>query len=400
MDNEAKLTLLIAKSLVDTQKLSEIDNFISGQPIDWASFLRLIQLHELIPQTYIRLKDKTQFISPGVYESLKRGYYFSLANNVLLWEEFLTIAKAFNNQDISFVPLKGLSFIGDIYPDIDYRSMVDIDILVKEEVLKLVEDVLFNLGYNKSLGGLTEDYWRRKQCHIAFLKHLSPAKNILVEIHWNLDFERQKNSILPQLWDRTKKKDIEGIKVRLLSVEDAIFSLALHKRRFGNILSLKGICDLACLINKFGSCIDWGYILKWSRVSQMRAAIYFSLTQVRLIDETLIPKTVISQLAIPFWKRKAVTSFILRNTFSYRRNIKNTYLKSHFLMYDSLWEPINYIINIAQEQFAKFYGIPPYSQETSLLYRMRFLYLPVRLIFDIILNLRKEKNHHGYQESF
>jgi len=375
MLNATKLTLLISRNVVHNENLADVLNFISQEDIDWEIFSSLIQHHELLPITYILLKDKSGLIPPSIYKRLETGYFYSLANNMLLWDQFLAIARAFNDWDSPLTPLKGLSFIGDIYPDINYRSMVDIDILVREESLSLAGDILVNMGYNKCLGGLTEAYWRKKQCHIAFLKQLSPSRSVLVEVHWDLDFKRQIDPILPLLWKRTEEKNIEGQRIRFLSCEDTIFSLALHKRRFGNILSLKGVCDLACLINKFKSQINWEYILKWSRTSRIRTTLYFSLAQVNLIDDNIISKAVLKDLGVPYWKRQAIHKLIFKNTFSFA-DINKTYLMAHFLLYDSIWEPINYIINIPQEQFAKFYGFTPYSEKASLLHRMRLLYMP------------------------
>jgi len=379
MDNAIKLVLLIAKGMLENKK-REIEDFLSQQKIDWEKFLRLLQFHELLPIAFIFLKENENLIPSGIYKSLESGYFFGLAKNILLWEQFLSIAKAFNVYNIDFVPLKGFSFIGEIYPDINYRLMADIDILVKEETLAQVEDILLNLGYEKHLSGLTEKYWREKQCHIAFLKRLSSSQNILVEVHWDLDFKRLNRMILPQIWERIEERDIEGNKIKFLSIEDTIFSLALHKRRFGNILALKEVCDLACLLKKFISQIDWDYILKWAFFSKINATLYFSLFQIRLIDSNLVSHSLLQKLKLPYWKRKAINNLIIKNTFSINEDIKKNYLKAHFLLYDSIWEPIKYIINIPQEQFAKFYGLIPYSEKANLLYRMRFLYFPIGLL--------------------
>ena len=379
MDNAIKLVLLIAKGMLENKK-REIEDFLSQQKIDWEKFLRLIRFHELLPIAFIFLKENENLIPSDIYKSLESGYFFGLAKNILLWEQFLSIAKAFNVYNIDFVPLKGFSFIGEIYPDINYRLMADIDILVKEETLAQVEDILLNLGYEKHLSGLMEKYWREKQCHIAFLKRLSSSQNILVEVHWDLDFKRLNRMILPQIWERIEERDIEGNKIKFLSIEDTIFSLALHKRRFGNILALKEVCDLACLLKKFISQIDWDYILKWAFFSKINATLYFSLFQIRLIDSNLVSHSLLQKLKLPYWKRKAINNLIIKNTFSINEDIKKNYLKAHFLLYDSIWEPIKYIINIPQEQFAKFYGLIPYSEKANLLYRMRFLYFPIGLL--------------------
>lgn len=379
---EEKLVLTIARILINPEEKKHIRAILEMgvSSFNWSKFIWLVQYHSLIPITYIFLKDEDKIIPPVVYKSLRNGYFFSLANNMLLWNEFLLIAKAFDEHDIFFAPLKGISFLGDIYPDINYRGMVDIDILVKEESLESVENILLNIGFNKDLRGLKEEYWRKRQCHIAFVKGLNFISSILVEVHWDLDFERFEEPILPELWLRTTEKDVKGQKIRFLSYEDTIFSLALHKRRFGNILSLKGACDLAIILNKYNPMIDWDYIIKWARLCRMETTLYFSLSQIGLLDNNLVSHSIFKQLNVPSWKCKAINSFILKNTFSGNEGLKYIYLKAHFLLYDSVWEPVRYILNIPQEQFAKFYGLVPYRKKTEFFYRARFLYILCRLI--------------------
>ncbi len=117
----------------------------------------------------------------------------------------------------------------------------------------------------------------------------------------------------------------------------------------------------------------------------MRATLYFSLAQASLLDTNLISHCILKQFKIPFWKRKAIDSIMLKHTFSEERDLRNIYLKAHFLLYDSLWEPIGYILNIPQEQFAKFYGLGPYTTQTNLLYKIRYLYF-LNCLFVIIID--------------
>jgi len=243
---------------------------------------------------------------------------------------------------------------------------------------------MIDLDYNKALSGLRDSYWLKEQCHISFRKKSGFLSSVVVDVHWDLDFKRGKTLPLPKLWLRLRDKEVNGNRVRYLSIEDTIFSLVLHKRRFGNILSLKEACDLAIILNKYNSEIDWDYILKWARLCRMESALYFSLSQSNLLDNILASHSIPEQLKVPFWKRKVINSFILKNTFFEDMDLKNIYLKAHFLLYDSLWEPVEYILNIPQEQFAKFYNLTPYTTKTNLLYRLRYLYF-LRNLFAIIL---------------
>ena len=114
-------------------------------------------------------------------------------------------------------------------------------------------------------------------------------------------------------------------------------------------------------------------------------ALFFILSQAKLLFELNIPQYVWRELNLPTYKRMLIQKFIEKNTFLSNKKIlnKNLYLKSHFLLYDSLWESIGYIFDIPKEQFAKYYGLEPYDKKTNFLYRNRLFYITFKLIFNL-----------------
>jgi hypothetical protein len=185
------------------------------------------------------------------------------------------------------------------------------------------------------------------------------------------------------MFDRLRQAVIQGRKVKLLSVEDTFFGLALHQRRFGIALSLREVCDMARLLNKYKSSFDWDYVLNESRNAKVCSAVFFSLCQVKLFFGLEPPEYVWERLNVAQWKKKIIQRFIEKNTFSQDINSKNLYLKTHFLLYDNLWEPVDYILNIPQEQFAKFYGLAPYDKNTNFFYRHRILFIFFKTFFHL-----------------
>jgi hypothetical protein len=293
-----------------------------------------------------------------------------------MWQEFIRIFEAFEKAGIIILPIKGLALLKDIYIDKPIRPMTDIDLLVKEESLTKAEEIFCDLGYRKELYALKEDYWRNKQCHITFYKR-EDEKLPFVELHWSIDFKRNNRSILSELWSRTREIKGDGKIIQLLSPEDTLFSLALHNRRFGRTLCLKNTYDLALVLKNYTSTFDWDYCLSMSKRYNMCSTTFFILYQVKLFLGINIPDFVWGKLNRSIWKRKIIRRFIEKNTFlsDLERRGRDLYLKSHFLLYDNFWEPIRYIFNIPEEQFAKFYGLEPYDKKTNFLYKNRLFYI-------------------------
>ena len=310
----------------------------------------------------------------------------------------MEIADVFNNNNIPFLPLKGIAFIIDNIHGIDkafLRPMCDIDILIKKETLPLAEKTIETLGYEKDLHGTKEEYWKGQNYHLSFMKYSKRRLSCAAEIHWALDYKRD-NPILPHLWSRVKKYKIEDRTVYLLSPEDTLFCLALHNRRFGKTLCLKDVCSVSAFLSKYSGILDWDYIIREAKRGKMRTTLYFILTQADLLADAKMPGSAVKELNIPVYKRWLIKQFIQRNTFAYSLgentdgvNIKELYLKNHFLLYDNFWEPVRCILNIPQEQFAKFYGWKPYTRKTLLIYKIRYLFMVNSLVFIGIKTLAK-----------
>jgi hypothetical protein len=377
-EREAQLVLLIARWIVHDRRLPDIERILAGEPVDWEHFQALLTAHELHPFAYACFKYQADLLPAGKADLLQRSYYYNVARLACFQSAFLEIIDMCGARGVCVLPLKGTAFLVDnLYGGkTGLRPMVDIDILVKNEDLPETERLLGGSGYRKELGGFKEDYWRRQNYHIGFAKPLAgPQLPLMVEVHWLLDYPRR-ISVLPRLWDRAVKCGFEGRDAALMSPEDMLFCLALHVRRYGTVLSMKSACDFACLLKKYKG-LDWDYILKEARNGQMRASVYFRLVQARIFFNIEIPAALAKGLGLPAYKMRAIEKFILKNTFSLPADSDKTFfLKNHFLVYDDFREPVGMIINMPQEQFAKFYGLAPYGRKALVLYRFRFLYFP------------------------
>lgn len=384
LTKEAQLVLDILRERNGDKKPPSIDTF-PLEDINWPLLIKMLRYHKLIPFSYLFFKHSSFTLSKETKDIFEKKYNFVLSRNIRFQEEFLRLYRIFTKEGIGIVPIKGLALLADLYNQYPVRPMTDMDILAKEEELEKAEGILENSGYKKHLGKGSYSYWRGQNCNIPFKKE---KEDWLLELHFALDLKRHSWSILPDLWKRIQPFDINGTKIKLLSPEDTLFSLALHQRRFGAPLCLKNTLDIALLLHKYKDKFDWRYVLEEAKKGEMRLTIFFVLLQAEFLQKTQISPLVWKELRVPDWKRKLIKRLIEKDTFSSKpfSRLKHIYLKTHFLLYDSLWEPINYILHITREEFAKFYNLTLYAPKTETLYKMRFLYLPWRLILD---NLKK-----------
>lgn len=106
----------------------------------------IITKHEHFPMTQRLYDPMTQ--KPydtevnDILLRLKKEYQWSLARNMILFDELGRVLEAFNEAGIDVIVLKGAALAQTIYPDIALRPMGDVDLLVKKEGLEKAENLL------------------------------------------------------------------------------------------------------------------------------------------------------------------------------------------------------------------------------------------------------------------
>lgn len=349
------------------------DDWGSG---DFTEVSELAVFFQIEPIIFSLLKNRNAPLPLEQYSELKHQYLHSLAKNITFWQDFLTINRVFAERKIPMVPLKGMDILTRFYPSFETRMMVDVDILIKEKQYEEAVAALQKLGYEKRLDGLKESYWRNKHCHVKFYK-----EPVCVEVHWGLDCKRGPIPLLPHLWERIQQRKVQDQPISILSNEDALFSYALHLRRFSGSVPLKQVFDVARIINET-EYFSWDYVLNESARCHMQATVFFLLTQVAIYTNARIPNGIMKGLRIPQWQKNAIRRLIAKHTFQIEFSAKLNYLKAHFLLYDTIIEPIWYIINIPYEQFCKFYDLPAYTKKSTFFYVSRFAYIPIKHILS------------------
>jgi hypothetical protein len=375
---EAKILQLVMKKAAGQEYSAEINRLLLSGAVDWIKVKDLLSYHEIAQLFYIGIKDHFHLLPQKISHLLSNTFYWTLKDNLWKLKQFQLINQAFEKEGLRLVALKGLALLTQLYEHLPVRPMVDMDILIREEDYEKGAGILEGIGYKKELLGLKEAYWRQGQCHVTFVKNREGKTENILEAHWSLDFRRNGRLVLEESWQRAKYIDTEPGRVGVLSPEDTLFSLALHQRRLGKAFCLKYILDIAFLFKKYAGDFDWDYFLSACREYGLFSCAGFLLLQGKLFLNSGLFDDGLERVSLSRGKRAIMERFIANNLASFRlsEKIKENYLRSHFLLYDTYSEPVKYILNIPLEQFAKFHGLRPYESRTKRLYSLRFIYIP------------------------
>jgi hypothetical protein len=112
---------------------------------------------------------------------LRKAYYESAANNILLLDALDELTRAFTSRGVRFVVLKGADFARSLYPDAALRPMGDLDVLVASGDLAGAEAALAGLGYRPGIPEMASGLSRA-----AHHARLYARGAVGVDLHWSL----------------------------------------------------------------------------------------------------------------------------------------------------------------------------------------------------------------------
>ncbi|MFC1658046.1 nucleotidyltransferase family protein [Candidatus Omnitrophota bacterium] len=260
--NETHLILSWLRTPIDTSAQLINQKLLAGH-FNWNLIIEQSLHHGVLPLLYHKTAKLRQSNFPkNILSILKISYEATLKRNTIFWKEFCRLHNLLNKIGIRIIPLKGIVLAKTLYPDIGIRPMADIDVLVQKKDLPFVEKQILQLGYRKQLKRLSEDYWKKYQCHFVFY---NPDKEIILELHWTFAPPRPNALNITDIWKRSKNQLVGQLEILTLTFEDTLLSICLDLGK--NIsklqcLRLRNLYDIHELVIKHGHNLDWDYIIK------------------------------------------------------------------------------------------------------------------------------------------
>lgn len=248
---------------LSTDQLTELELLISLVS-NWEYFTKNVLLNSLGPQLHSNLSSvkNNHLIPEETLHMFKQTYLMLLRRNMVIYEHFRNAVRAFSENGISVIGLKGIFLAEKIYNDIGLRQLSDIDLLVqKEDVLKC-RDILSGMGYLASV--------RKKSTFIQSIhdiKHLPPLvmNGVSIELHTKVNTDSFDFKInIEDFWLRAINTTIADTATLQLNPVDMIIHLCVHLDthfKSGNV-RFYYICDIAAVVNHYQNSMDWQLLEK------------------------------------------------------------------------------------------------------------------------------------------
>jgi len=268
MRPELQLILTSAKLNPTSKDLSFINQLIL-EIEDWDYFISTIIERGFAPLFYKKLHFISAEIPEYIKQLLRKTYYTTINRNITFYSAFNEFSLAFKNNEIAFMPLKGIFVAEWLYGDIGLRQMSDIDLLIKEEDGDKAVSIMKEIGYIISpfeiIVSEAADKITRSIIDKDEAAHLQPmVKGILsVELHTKLQYKHEEyKQDTQEIWNTSRVVSLNGNSVEVLDFYQQIIHICLHLHRHtGSHLQFTCYSDIAVFLEKFKDEINWRVLI-------------------------------------------------------------------------------------------------------------------------------------------
>jgi hypothetical protein len=300
MDAEQRLLCLAARTSLDAEAERRLDELIEAGP-DWDRLKLQAQLHEVTPLVGASLARSAQAglvpESWTAWATLRS--HATVVRNLAFADALVSLVSCYEETGLEPVPVKGLTVAERYYGGLALRPAADIDVLVRGEDLPRARELAVGLGWvRRALPTFVAEHhpFHDVQYHLS-----TPAGPVCLEIHtglWNPEHFQP----LPDLLDRTVEGTVNGHPMRMLSDEDTLLHLAIHRSR--SPLRLRFLGDVAEVVRQREASLDWELLVARARLARARTAVYSALSLARELLGAPTPESTLAALGVPGAKRR------------------------------------------------------------------------------------------------
>jgi hypothetical protein len=300
LDREQRTLCLGARTHLTPAETADVRALVEGG-LDWDRMWDLGHRHDVLPLLAVSLPLAAgDAVSTPWLERAVRRRHVTLLRNGRMADALGLVLDGFSAADVPAIPVKGLVIAEQLYGSLASRGAADLDVLVREADLVAARRVLVELGYRQA---------PELTFHALVHEFHDPPwyvgdgnDSVRLELHRNLWADRFFRSDIDGLWQRTVGGTLLGRPVQLLSPEDTLIHLAIHRSR--SPLRLRWNCDIAELVRSHGAELDWAAVAERADRIGARTATWVVLSMAERFLGASPPPGTLERFRIPAAKRE------------------------------------------------------------------------------------------------
>jgi len=217
-------------------------------------------------------------------ETLERELARVRVSQALLFHRFEALAGELRTAGVEVIAHKGGALAPLLYPRIEDRPMVDIDVIFRPREWRRVRDTVVSRGYRLPAGA-HEEFWLENYFNLCVVSPQTPPTSF--DLHWSLTQEGRYRIETEDLFARAVPYDFGDARLLRLSNEDMLLSLFLHLAYHYFEAHLIWLYDMKLVIERWE--IDWEVLLIRAREWGLMTVVAFNFAFLEKIFPGLVP---------------------------------------------------------------------------------------------------------------
>lgn len=279
----------------------------------------------LLPLLYRNLQS--QGIQEPSVDRFKAEYFRTWSQNQFSFRRAAPLIDAFNQAGIQTMILKGAALALHFYEDIGLRPMMDFDLLVHRNQVKLSMQLLSDLDWKSR--------YPSPEALVPFEQagEFRDSGNQNLDLHWRVLWEGRQGLGDDEFWAGNISTEIEGVPTHSLNSADQLLHVCVHGAKWNDTSSLRWIADAMMIIRSQKLKIDWARLVRQAQKRHLTLPMRDTLSYLDNLLGAGIPLEVLNNL-------KNIPTSKLERTFYQIRLGSNDTLKTLPVLWhwiNSLW---------------------------------------------------------------
>ncbi|MBA3808813.1 MAG: nucleotidyltransferase family protein [Solirubrobacterales bacterium] len=253
--------LLIATSYSEPTQLEIAEARNVAPMCNWSHFRALVFHNETAPLARHNLArmDLLRTLPDELQEELDEAYASVEARNMSRLEITKKLLELAGERGIQIVILKGSLFALEIYKDIGYKKMSDLDVLVAKDDLDGLYEIYQSLGLISDTEMVAGDPRAQEDFSHHWPPFSTPDRLWVVGTHWGLTNPKRRYRLdIGRMWERTREIDFHGVPAYALAAEDNLHHLGVHLHYYKT--GIRELADIYNLVRHAGDRLDWSML--------------------------------------------------------------------------------------------------------------------------------------------
>ena len=300
MTAEDRVLCLAARTSVEADDERRLVQLLRP-PLDWERLWAEAARHEVLPLVGATLRRLGERAAPpaGWAARVERQRYATLLRNTGLADALVEVTSAFEDSGVESLAVKGVALASAVYGDLALRPAADLDVVVRPADLPAARSVLRSLGFDHRSDS-PGDEWAHSHHDEPYFRS-SAGGEVCLELHWAL-WPAARFRADGGMWERARPLELRGATLRTLAPEDTLLHLAVHRTRAP--VRLRSLCDVAELVRRDGSELDWETVETRGAAIGARTALFSVLSLSERLLAAPVPPGILARLGVGPLRRR------------------------------------------------------------------------------------------------